>query len=112
MAQQLRRGEDELDFVLRALNRLYREMSPSRTRRPNAPAGMRYLTQDEIKAREARAKADAEYAETVRVAQADVELRQEIMDAMTAKGISPRVALNLTDTTAKMLAAGKQYNII
>ena len=43
---------------------------------------------------------------------AEVELREEIIEALMEEGKARHVAANLTNTEAKMLAEGKRLNII
>lgn len=42
----------------------------------------------------------------------DIELREEIMEALVGEGKALAVAANLTSSTAKMLAEGKRLGII
>lgn len=55
---------------------------------------------------------NAETAANVAKIEADVELRQEVVDEMVSNGIARHVALNRTNTEAKMLAEAKAFGII
>lgn len=91
---QMANDNVDLKLIMNLINRISREVGlSSRSRRPPAPAGMRYLTQ-------------------AKIASADAELRSEIIDEMVAAGIARHVAANLTNTTTKMLAEGKKYGVL
>ncbi len=101
---------DTMDLI-RLINRIGRTM-PAATRRPPAGPGMRYMTAAEIVARDKQRAELAAAAVAAKVADGDAELRAEVVAEITATGIAVHVAMNLTNTTAKMLAAAKQYGIL
>ena len=101
----------EFAKILNRINQLVGNC-PVSPRRPPPPPGMRYVSESEYKRIMAERAEKARVAEVAKVADADAELRIEVVAEMVAAGIAPHVAANLTNTTAKLLAEGKKYGVL
>lgn len=73
--------------------------------------GARTARRAEQDQKAAMAEARRAYEAQVR-ANADAELRIEVIDEMVAAGVARHVAANLTNTTAKMLEQARAYGVI
>lgn len=86
-------------------------LSPFERRMVNDLVDLIWKADEEFRARDDARRADANRKLAARMSD-DAAIREEVIEALVAKGVSRRVAADRTNTTAKMLAEGRALGIV